>query len=86
MSLFVIAAGTVMWFLIPTIYGGNYDAESISLGQTIFVIFVLASVFHMMTDAFSGCENLFYVRLPAGLELPEDAFPQHPVILDRFPE
>lgn len=55
MSLFVVAAGAVMWCLIPTIYGGNYDADSISLGQTIFIIFVLASVFHMMTDAFSGC-------------------------------
>ena len=55
MSMFIVAAGAVMWCLIPTIYGSNYNADSIKLGQTIFAIFVVSMIFHMMTDAFSGC-------------------------------
>lgn len=55
MSLFVVAAGVVMYLLIPTVYGATYDNDSLSMGQTIFIIFVISTVFHMMTDAFSGC-------------------------------
>ena len=55
MSAFVAAAGAVMYCLIPSVYGENYDPATISLGQSLFIVFVISSVFHMMTDAFSGC-------------------------------
>ena len=55
MSVFVVIAGFVMHGLIPSMYGETYTNTSIELGQKIFLIFVFASVLHMMTDAFSGC-------------------------------
>lgn len=55
MSLFVVIAGIVMCCLLPSIYGEQYTDVNIAIGQRIFIIFVLSSVFHMLTDAFSGC-------------------------------
>lgn len=55
MSVIVIAIGVVMYTRIPSMYGQTYSRESIQLGQRIFIIFVLSSVLHMLTDAFSGC-------------------------------
>ncbi len=55
MSVFLIIAAVVMYMLIPTVYGKSYDPETIILGQRLFVLFVGSTVFHMLTDAFSGC-------------------------------
>lgn len=55
MSVLVSIAGIVMCFAIPTIYGETYSESSIVLGQKIFVAFIGSTIFHMMTDSFSGC-------------------------------
>ena len=55
MSLLVAVAGVVMYVAIPSMYGDSYTAESLALGCEIFSVFVISSIFHMMTDAFSGC-------------------------------
>ncbi len=55
MSVFLIIAAIVMYTLIPSMYGQTYNADTIKLGQMLFVLFVGSSVFHMLTDAFSGC-------------------------------
>ena len=55
MSLIVMIAGVFMYLAIPSMYGEPYTAENLILGRRIFSVFVLSSVFHMMTDAFSGC-------------------------------
>ena len=55
MSVLVSIAGIVMCFAIPTIYGKTYSESSIVLGQKIFVAFIGSTIFHMMTDSFSGC-------------------------------
>lgn len=55
MALIVVIAGSIMYTAIPSMYGQTYSIESVKLGQKIFVIFVAASVLHMLTDAFSGC-------------------------------
>ncbi len=55
MSLLVIIAGIVIYFSIPSVYGKTYSADSLLVGKKIFVMFVIASVLHMLTDAFSGC-------------------------------
>jgi len=55
MSLFVIIAGVIMYMMIPKMYGANYSADTLLLGRKIFVLFVGSAVFHMLTDAFSGC-------------------------------
>ena len=55
MALLVSVAGAAMCIAIPGIYGESYSAESIRLGQKIFLVFMFSAVFHMMTDAFSGC-------------------------------
>jgi O-antigen/teichoic acid export membrane protein len=55
MALIVLIAGAILYTAIPAIYGQTYSDESVVLGQKIFVMFVAASVLHMLTDAFSGC-------------------------------
>ena len=55
MSLVVCAAGLIMCQSIPRIYGASYSAANIETGQIIFLIFLLSTILHMMTDAFSGC-------------------------------
>jgi O-antigen/teichoic acid export membrane protein len=40
---------------IPDIYGKNYSHDGIVLGQKIFMVFMISTVLHMITDAFSGC-------------------------------
>ena len=55
MALVVCAAGLIMCRAIPGIYGGSYSAANIALGQKIFLVFLLSTILHMLTDAFSGC-------------------------------
>ena len=55
MSAVVAVVGVVMYHLIPGMYGNTYSEESIEVGQLLFVLYVLATVLHMLTDAFSGC-------------------------------
>lgn len=55
MAALVSIAGIGMCVSIPDIYGKNYDLEHIALGQKIFLVFMLSTVIHMLTDAFSGC-------------------------------
>ena len=55
MATLVGIVGIVMCFAIPTIYGASYSEQSIVLGQKIFLVFMASTIFHMMTDAFSGC-------------------------------
>lgn len=55
MSMLVCIAGIAMCRAIPGIYGENYPRDSIEIGQKIFLVFLVSTVVHMMTDAFSGC-------------------------------
>lgn len=55
MALLVLVIGCVMCFIIPTVYGKSYSDEMVKEGQIIFCAFVLATVFHILTDAFNGC-------------------------------
>ena len=55
MALFVIAIAVVMYFLIPELYGDTYSVDSLKTGQHIFIMFVVGTVMHMLTDVFSGC-------------------------------
>jgi O-antigen/teichoic acid export membrane protein len=55
MAVLVSIAGIAMCISIPSIYGENYSPESVALGQKIFLVFMLSTVIHMLTDAFSGC-------------------------------
>ena len=55
MSLFVMMAGIGMYFLLPSMYGKTYTEADIAVGQKLFLLFVASTVFHMLTDAFSGC-------------------------------
>lgn len=54
-AIFVLVVGFVMLSLIPAMYGEAYSGEKIELGQNIFAILVVASAFHILTDAFTGC-------------------------------
>lgn len=55
MAMMVFAAGIMMCLGIPGIYGESYSAGNIALAQKIFLVFLGSTVFHMLTDAFSGC-------------------------------
>ena len=55
MSLLVFVAGIVMCMAIPNIYGKSYSAENIVLAQKVFLVFLGSTIFHMLTDSFSGC-------------------------------
>lgn len=55
MAALVSIAGFVMCMAIPNVYGESYSEQNIVLGQKIFLVFMASTVFHMMTDAFSGC-------------------------------
>lgn len=55
MAALVSVAGIVMCKAIPNIYGEAYGSENVALGQKIFIVFMLSTIFHMLTDAFSGC-------------------------------
>lgn len=55
MSFVVAIAGLIMYNLIPSLYGKNYTAELLGTGQKIFIIFVISTVFHILTDSFNGC-------------------------------
>lgn|GEM_PF-1935146 len=54
-AVLVSAVGVVMCLMIPGVYGAAYSAENIAAGQRIFLAFMASTVFHIMTDAFSGC-------------------------------
>lgn len=68
MSLIVSGAGVVMCLMIPDIYGSAYSAAKVAVGQKIFLAFMASTVFHIMTDAFSGC-LLGHERFTAGSAL-----------------
>lgn len=55
MSIFVAIIGMVMCMLIPNIYGGNYNSAQIQIGQRTFIVFVIATICHILTDVFNGC-------------------------------
>ena len=55
MSVLVAVVGCVMCAFVPSVYGANYSGEMIRQGQIIFMIFVLSTIFHLLTDAFNGC-------------------------------
>lgn len=55
MATLVSIAGILMYFAIPNIYGESYSEVSIILGQKIFLAFIASTIFHMLTDSFSGC-------------------------------
>lgn len=55
MAVLVAVVGCVMCGMIPAVYGANYGQKMIRQGQTIFLIFVLSTIFHILTDAFNGC-------------------------------
>ena len=55
MAVLVSIVGIVMCMMIPTIYGNSYSAENVVTGQKIFLMFMASTVFHILTDAFSGC-------------------------------
>ena len=55
MVVIVCIAGIIMLYLIPNMYGGSYSSEDIDIGQKIFIAFIGSTIFHMLTDAFSGC-------------------------------
>lgn len=55
MSAVVLLAGLLMCAAIPKTYGTTYTSEYVVLAQKIFIVFLLSTVFHMLTDSFSGC-------------------------------
>ena len=55
MAVLVAVLGGVMCALVPSVYGANYSDEMTQQGQIIFGIFVLSTIFHILTDAFNGC-------------------------------
>ncbi len=55
MSVVVAAAGIIMYNLIPYIYGKNYTNQLLHTGQSIFILFVISTIFHILTDSFNGC-------------------------------
>ncbi|MBR1431510.1 oligosaccharide flippase family protein [Ruminococcus sp.] len=54
MALLVTAIGIGMYIMFPQIYGGNYTAEEVAVGQWIFIAFMCSSILHIMTDVFTG--------------------------------
>ena len=55
MAVIVAIIGVMMCAMIPSIYGTNYSEGMIQKGQVIFSIFVLSTIFHILTDSFNGC-------------------------------
>ena len=55
MSVLVSIVGCIMCAAVPSVYGANYSGKMIRQGQIIFMIFVLSTVFHLLTDVFNGC-------------------------------
>lgn len=55
MSVLVAVVGCVMCMFIPSVYGVNYSEKMIRQGQIIFMVFVLSTIFHILTDVFNGC-------------------------------
>lgn len=55
MAISVIIVGVVLYFQIPGFYGNTYSEVSVEIGQKIFIMYIISSVFHIMTDVFSGC-------------------------------
>lgn len=55
MSVFVIVAGLFVYQFIPEFYGDKYTDTEVDTGGKLFVIFLISTVLHMLTDAFSGC-------------------------------
>lgn len=55
MSVLVGIIGLVMYMLIPSIYCNSYDSTQLIEAQKIFIIFVLATIIHILTDSFNGC-------------------------------
>lgn len=55
MAILVGVIGGVLWSLIPGIYGSNFSEKLIREGQAVFALFVISTLFHILTDAFSGC-------------------------------
>lgn len=55
MAILVSLIGVLLCLSIPNVYGDSYSNDNIIIGQRIFIIFMLSTVFHMLTDAFGGC-------------------------------
>lgn len=55
MAMIVLLVASVLYALIPSLYGKTYSAELISAAKKMFVLFAASSVLHILTDAFSGC-------------------------------
>ena len=55
MAVIVAIIGGVMCAMIPSLYGANYSDGMIQKGQVIFSLFVLSTIFHILTDSFNGC-------------------------------
>ena len=54
MSFIVMIVGFGMRQIIPSIYGNNFTPGDIRIGQTVFTIFTISVIFHILTDAFTG--------------------------------
>lgn len=52
---FIFVSGILMCTVIPDVYGEKYNSSQIVLGQKIFIVFLASTIFHMLTDVFSGC-------------------------------
>ncbi len=55
MSVVVALVGFIMYNLIPPIYGKNYTDQLLGVGQRVFLIFLISTIFHILTDSFNGC-------------------------------
>lgn len=55
MAALVAVVGFIMRGQIPAMYGGNYTAEQLRKAQDVFIVFVLSTVMHILTDVFTGC-------------------------------
>lgn len=55
LGAFITVAGMTMYKAIPNLYGSSYSMESVALGQKVFICFVASTMFHILTDVFSGC-------------------------------
>lgn len=55
MAVVVAIIGGMMCAMIPSLYGANYSDGMIQKGQVIFSLFVLSTIFHILTDSFNGC-------------------------------
>ena len=55
MAILIAFIACGMCMMIPSVYGENYSDTMIRQGQIIFLLFVLSTIFHILTDVFNGC-------------------------------